>query len=425
MSILNEITYSDGRMDMQQTEFVDTPAKLKLRANTFAGINRSLNARRNPAKRVNEFNFNIPNAYMAMDIPNGDNAGGNGFTIVEGNLSAQQLHESSTRKRLKVKPMQRDLFVAKSSSVTANATVNQPAPVAEQPVMERPVVAPQAEVVSEVTPEAVAPVVAETAPVVEQPVVQEEVKPATSIDDQIDAAREKVLHSDLVQQAENMDSFAKLQMATEEYGKMNEDTRVAEEQLASKQEELEGLKKQYSGMEENLESKETELHERMEVIGKHERDTAQINEEIDSLNKKIEEKLRYVQELKKKKAEEMKKKEAEAAKVSQEAEEYQRKIDERQNKVNELAERSKALEEQEKVALEAREQAQRTLEEKKALFEAITLPELEGTEIEETQEEVADVDSNIVDFPVVNEENVETDYEEGTSMVRSIGGRAA
>ncbi len=449
-SVLNEITYSDGRMDMQRAEFIDTPAKLKLRANTYQGINRSLRARRNPVSSTS--GFQIPRAYMAMDTtPAGSTSGGvsgsSDFTIIEGNLQNQQFTDHPTIKRLRINAGQKALFMEKATAALSggqvvgtgaeNVPVSENAPGVEAPtVAETPItpdipVAPVEPVVSTppvapveaVTPEV--PVSVDATPVPEQP--------APSVDDAIDAAREKVLAStaenNAVQQAENMDSFAKLQQATKEYEQMNEEIKQADARLEAGRKDLQGLQDKYSEIGKSLESQELEIHEKMEVIGEHERETAKIQENIEALNRKIEDKLRYVEVLKKKRADEKRKKEEEAEKILAEREEVQRKIDDRQMKVDELFEKSKTLEEKEREALREREEAQRVLEEKNTLYEAITLPEIEGME-DAYEEEVNVVEPSIEETEMAIGNDAEMDAsdvmaeeveEDGPSMVRSLG----
>lgn len=416
-SILNEITYSDGRMDMQRAEFIDTPAKLKLRANTFQGINRSLRARHGAPSTQS---FRIPGAYMAMDVAGGtgENGGNSGFTVIESDLKDRQVAGSPTTKRLKINAGQKSLFVSK----TAQSLMSQDVPEMATPVVENvvPTVEPQQPVASVETEQS--PV---QTPGAEVP---QEVKTAPSVDDAIDAAREKVLNNptpapdatvaNVTAEAEQMDSFTRLQQATSEYEKMNEEIKQADERLEAGRKDLQGLQDKYSEIGKSLENQELEIHEKMEAIGEHERETAKIQENIEALNRKIEDKLRYVETLKKKRAEEKAKKEEEARKLSSEKEEYQRKIDDRQMKVDELFEKSKTLEEKEREALKAREEAQKILEQKNTLYEAITLPEIEG--MEDDYEEEATQVSEISDFQVNDE--VENEMEEsGPSMVRSLG----
>ena len=59
-NILEEITYSDGRMD-DVVKSLYTPAKLKLRARTYEGINKNLSKRRGT---TTSNMFSIPNAFV-------------------------------------------------------------------------------------------------------------------------------------------------------------------------------------------------------------------------------------------------------------------------------------------------------------------------------------------------------------------------
>ena len=302
-SILNEITYSDGRMDMQKTQFVDTPAKLKLRERTFDGIRRSLDARRSPIKQEND--FNIPSAFMAMEISaDGANGGNSGFRLL--NHSLENTAMAQKGKRLKVSAQQRDLFIRKQ----AEQAVSVPTVEVENANVVSESVAP---VAPEVQPTAVVPeIVANTVPVENvapevqtvEAVVTPEVAHAPM--DPLDVAREKVLQNVAVAPvvADNgavdailhTNDFAKLQDETALYTQAQKDYQAAMDLKEQKASEKDAAEARRNSLADEIDRKRLDITEQTEVRDSMQKSNSELESEIAETKKEIAEKRRIFQQ---------------------------------------------------------------------------------------------------------------------------------
>ena len=417
-NILEEITYSDGRMD-DVVKSLYTPAKLKLRARTYEGINKNLSKRRGA---TTSNTFSIPNAFMAVEVPSG-NEGGSGYTVIASD-DLKEIKLGDNVKKLKINRGQ-------AEGIT-NKAITSPA-VEEQQVDE--VAIPEQEVTSEVQemPEVVVePVVHEAieptpveeevvneveTPVEPAPVVSEiPVVPTTQMDP-LDAAREKVLNTqniapvaeeeDAADQVEETDVFKDLEKVTNEYAKVDEEFKKSAEALENAQKDLETSINDYERIEDNIEKTNAKIEERKEAIDSAKKEKEDIENQIKEIEEKTKAKIRLVNSAKEQRLREKRAKEQETSKVQSENKLYQEKIEESTRKASDLEKRDKELEQKENEALDAKREAQDRYNSKLAVFEAITLPE--GISLENDMEEV----SSISKFPtfINSEDNYYNDEE--------------
>lgn len=384
MSILSDITYGKD-FNGQSARAISTPAKLKLRGNTFNGI-KSLQARNSLGKSVD---FAIPNAYMAMDSTGSE--GGSGISVNHGSISEFPLEYTSAPKKLKVKESQMNFDVNNVSNENEfyNNYQNGGFDVSPAPAVDH------------------------------SPVMMNNV---------MDSTRDRIFTTaiDHVQHAENMDSFAKLRQATAEYGKVNDGLKAITDQVETKKRDLDDLKHTLSEIGDGITREQRSVQEVMEAIGVHERETAEIQSRIGELNRKFDEKILQIDEMRRQREAEKRKKEEEDARCSKEQDECRKDIEDGKIQIEELVTKREELEKKAQEALETREQTQKIFEEKQNLYNAISLPTLvrEGrADIAENMvaPSVVTPSSSVVSFPTpVADVNTDMDME-GSSMVRSIG----
>ena len=408
-NILEEITYSDGRMD-DVVKSLYTPAKLKLRARTYEGINRNLSKRR---RTTTSNAFSIPNAFMAVEVPSG-NEGGSGYTVIASNNLEEIKASEIQSKKLKINAGQ-------ASGITSKA-INVPIEEKEQPQVEE---TPVTEVSVE---EVEAPVIAESEThEVPNVVVTNEVEPEVAVIqtptvDPLDVAREKVLNTppvtpiisedenkDVAEQVEETDVFKDLEKVTDEYTKVDEEFKKSAQALEEAQKNLETSITDFEKIEDNIERTNTKIRERNESIDSAMKEKEDIENQIKEIEEKTRAKIRLVNSAKEQRLREKRAKEEETSKILSENKSYQEKIEESTKKANELEQQDKELEQKENEALDAKREAQDRYNSKLAVFEAITLPE--GINLENDMEEVASISK----FPtfIDSENNYYNDMEQG------------
>ena len=408
-NILEEITYSDGRMD-DVVKSLYTPAKLKLRARTYEGINRNLSKRR---RTTTSNAFSIPNAFMAVEVPSG-NEGGSGYTVIASNNLEEIKASEIQSKKLKINAGQ-------ASGITSKA-INVPIEEKEQPQVEE---TPVTEVSVE---EVEAPVIAESEThEVPNVVVTNEVEPEVAVIqtptvDPLDVAREKVLNTppvtpiisedenkDVAEQVEETDVFKDLEKVTNEYAKVDEEFKKSAQALEEAQKNLETSITDFEKIEDNIERTNTKIRERNESIDSAMKEKEDIENQIKEIEEKTRAKIRLVNSAKEQRLREKRAKEEETSKILSENKSYQEKIEESTKKANELEQQDKELEQKENEALDAKREAQDRYNSKLAVFEAITLPE--GINLENDMEEVASISK----FPtfIDSENNYYNDVEQG------------
>lgn len=408
-NILEEITYSDGRMD-DVVKSLYTPAKLKLRARTYEGINRNLSKRR---RTTTSNAFSIPNAFMAVEVPSG-NEGGSGYTVIASNNLEEIKASEIQSKKLKINAGQ-------ASGITSKA-INVPIEEKEQPQVEE---TPVTEVSVE---EVEAPVIAESEThEVPNVVVTNEVEPEVAVIqtptvDPLDVAREKVLNTppvtpivpedankDVAEEVEETDVFKDLEKVTNEYAKVDEEFKKSAQALEEAQKNLETSITDFEKIEDNIERTNTKIRERNESIDSAMKEKEDIENQIKEIEEKTRAKIRLVNSAKEQRLREKRAKEEETSKILSENKSYQEKIEESTKKANELEQQDKELEQKENEALDAKREAQDRYNSKLAVFEAITLPE--GINLENDMEEVASISK----FPtfIDSENNYYNDVEQG------------
>ena len=408
-NILEEITYSDGRMD-DVVKSLYTPAKLKLRARTYEGINRNLSKRR---RTTTSNAFSIPNAFMAVEVPSG-NEGGSGYTVIASNNLEEIKASEIQSKKLKINAGQ-------ASGITSKA-ISVPIEEKEQPQVEE---TPVTEVSVE---EVEAPVIAESEThEVPNVVVTNEVEPEVAVIqtptvDPLDVAREKVLNTppvtpiisedenkDVAEQVEETDVFKDLEKVTDEYTKVDEEFKKSAQALEEAQKNLETSITDFEKIEDNIERTNTKIRERNEAIDSAKKEKEDIENQIKEIEEKTRAKIRLVNSAKEQRLREKRAKEEETSKILSENKSYQEKIEESTKKANELEQQDKELEQKENEALDAKREAQDRYNSKLAVFEAITLPE--GINLENDMEEVASISK----FPtfIDSENNYYNDVEQG------------
>ena len=419
-NILEEITYSDGRMD-DVVKSLYTPAKLKLRARTYEGINKNLRKRRGTTTSTA---FSIPSAFMAVEVPNG-NEGGSGYNVISSD-NLEEIKDSGNRsKKLKINKGQAKGIISKA--------INTPLKENEQP--EISVESPDLEVsVEQVQP----PVVSESetyeVPSVEpiKTIEQQEVnEPEVVVDqvpviDPLDIAREKVLNTspvianvieeekkDVAEQAEEADVFKDLEKVTGEYTRIDEEFKKSAKALEDAQKELETSINDFEKLEDNIERTNTKIRERNEAIDSAWKEKKDIEDQIKEIEEKTRAKIRLVNSAKEQKLREKRAKEQERSKILNENKSYQEKIEKGTKKVTELEQQDKELEQRENEAIDAKREAQDRYNSKLAVFEAITLPA--GINLENDMEEVASISK----LPTMIDDEY-TDYKEDAYTYKKV-----
>lgn len=419
-NILEEITYSDGRMD-DVVKSLYTPAKLKLRARTYEGINRNLSKRRG-ATTSNA--FSIPNAFMAVEVPSG-NEGGSGYTVIASDNLEEIKASEIQSKKLKINAGQASGITSKAISVPIEEKEQhqvEETPVTEVSVkeVETPVIAesethevPNVVVTNEVEPQEAVQVSEPEVAVTQTPTV-----------DPLDVAREKVLNTppvtpivpedankDVAEEVEETDVFKDLEKVTNEYAKVDEEFKKSAQALEEAQKNLETSITDFEKIEDNIERTNTKIRERNESIDSAMKEKEDIENQIKEIEEKTRAKIRLVNSAKEQRLREKRAKEEETSKILSENKSYQEKIEESTKKANELEQQDKELEQKENEALDAKREAQDRYNSKLAVFEAITLPE--GINLENDMEEVASISK----FPtfIDSENNYYNDMEQGYS----------
>lgn len=417
-NILEEITYSDGRMD-DVVKSLYTPAKLKLRARTYEGINKNLSKRRG-ATTSNA--FSIPNAFMAVEVPSG-NEGGSGYTVIASDNLEEIKTSEIQSKKLKINAGQASGITSKA--ISAPIEEKEQPQVEETPVTEVSVEEVEAPAIPEPETHEVPNVVVTNEAEQQEAVQVNEPEVAviqTPTVDPLDVAREKVLNTppvtpiisedenkDVAEQVEETDVFKDLEKVTDEYTKVDEEFKKSAEALENAQKDLETSISDYERIEDNIERTNAKIQERNEAIDSAKKEKEDIENQIKEIEEKTRAKIRLVNSAKEQRLREKRAKEEETSKVQNENKLYQEKIEESTRKATDLEKRDKELEQQENEALDAKREAQDRYNSKLAVFEAITLPE--GINLENDMEEVASISK----FPtfIDSENNYYNDMEQG------------
>lgn len=419
-NILEEITYSDGRMD-SVVKSLDTPAKLKLRARTYEGINKNLSKRRGS---VSKETFSIPNAFMAVEVPS--STGGSQYTITVPELNVR----GGGCKKLRLNPSQINgmrKYVAANSPVVEKSVNDVSFGNQENVKNETIAVSTQNVVVpAETQVDVKMPEVQET--IVQTEVVsQPEVSPVqneqnTFVVDPLDAAREKVLNAQPavteevnlnrgVEQVENTDVFKDLEKVTNEYAKIDEEYKKSAQALVEAQESLKKSKNDFEKIENNIKDTNAKIQERHGAIDSAKKETEEIEQQIRVIEEETKEKIRLVASAKEQKLREKHVKEQETSEVLSENQNYQNRINAKREEENALEQQYEKLGIQENEALDAKRKAQDRYNSKLEVFKAITLPE--GINLEQPIEKVA----SVYNFPVSSE--LEETEERGYSYTKA------
>lgn len=412
-NILEEITYSDGRMD-NVVKSLYTPAKLKLRARTYEGINKNLSRRRGTTTNSE---FSIPDAFMAVEVPS-SNEGGSGYTVISSDNLEEIRDLGSRSKKLKINAGQAKGITSKAIN-TPLVNQKESEISVENPNLEVSVEQVQPPVVSESETYEVSNV--EPIKTVENQEIKEPEVAVTQIPivDPLDVAREKVLNrpsitantieedkKDIAEQAEEIDVFKDLEKVTGEYTRIDEEFKKSAKALEDAQKELETSKNDFEKIEDNIEKTNTKIRERNEAIDSAWKEKEDIEEQIKEIEEKTKAKIRLVNSAKEQKLREKRAKEQERSKILTENKSYQEKIEKSTKKVTELEQQDKELEQKENEAIDAKREAQDRYNSKLAVFEAITLPE--GINLENDMEEVA----SITKFPTMINDGYTNDNED-------------
>lgn len=413
-NILDEITYSDGRMD-DVVKSLYTPAKLKLRARTYEGINKNLGKRRGV---VSNASFRIPNAFMPVDLPSGD--GGNGYSVInQVNLDNVKVEG---QKKLKVSQSQVNGFIKSSATLTESVDMVPTPPFMDVPVKDENV---SSEAVLDVKPlengstlnvqasqqpiadvsiseplinepvtgaSSVSPVenkeeiVKENMPVVNNQVENksQEVSNVTTAVDPLDVAREKVLStpveketptSDIVDRVEETDVFKDLEKATNEYTRVEEEFKKSSVALQNAQKDLEVSINSYEKIEDSLKKASAKIEERNASIDTAIKEKEDIEKQIREIEIKTKEKIRLVNLAKEQRLKEKRDNEKQTSELMSENRVYQEKIDAKNKEVTALELEDEKLKQRETDVIDAKRKAQESYNSKLAVFEAITLPD--------------------------------------------------
>jgi len=403
-NILEEITYCDGKMG-DVAKVLYTPAKLKLRARTYDGINENLSKRRGPV--MESATFSIPSAFMAVEVPSGDEEG-NGYSVIQPeDLESATIED---QKKLKINNSQLE-------GIMAHAPFNQEVEETEvsedvqEEVYESDDAVNEVEISEPTTEDEEVKEEIEEQPVIEEEEVSNYEEPVIEQPtvDPLDAAREKVLNSqiapevtnedkqpDAVEEAEERDVFKDLERITGEYAQVDEEFKKSAQALEEAQKTLEESKNSFGKIEENIERTTAKIQERNESIDSAIKEKEEIEAQIREIEEKTKLKIRLVADAKDKRLREKYAKEEETSKVLNENQDYQDKIRQRSEEASQLEQRDRELLQQENDALDAKREAQDRYNSKLAVFEAITLPD--GIDLD--MEEVA----AIGEFPVMEEE---------------------
>lgn len=425
-NILNEITYMDGRIeDGSSAVFVDTPAKLKLRAETNMSIRRSLKARRGPS--IKSSTFTIPRARMAM--PNASDGANGGVVAVSSDYKKTELEGTISNigkpKKLKLSGIQFGAISANTNKVEkVDAVKMESAPQVDVPVVDtKPVIdvapvdmpntqtMPKVEVkpvVSEVTPKAVEePIVPLIKPVT--PIAPSvEVKPVVQnmpVDtkDPIDEVRQKAYEqpkpeaAPVVEKApDEINDIKKLQEVTDQYKQLVADVNAQQGKLNEAEETAKKYQEELRNVENETEKQKEQLASHREAYNTAEKDIQGINAEIEEIRKKISAKIVKIDDARRKKEFEKKKLEEDARKKEEEAKAYQGQIVEQNKTLNDVKNKVDELQKQETEILNKRMKLQQKKDSLLEIYNAMELPQEFENEVAIDNEEEVKADEKVV-----------------------------
>ncbi len=374
-SILNEITYMDGRDENGSTMVViDTPAKLKLRNETNQSIRRNLSYRRSP--RIKSSTFSIPSAAMAMPLP-GDTSevevkkqASNDYTTSKVLTSAQEV---GAKKKLRLESLQ---FAKMRAAMYKEQPFEK---IAEVPIKKEEaatVVPPVVPVTPKVEKEVTSSVPSDTKTV--------------SIDDVRQKAYEKKEESTPVIPAsqpveKELDDFGRLQKVTEEYKAASQVFSQTQDKLNRAEETLKNYRQELKDAEKEVSKQQERIASHQGAIDTAEKDIETIEKEKQEILDKIRKKIVLISEAKERKEQERRKLEEETKKIEKEAEDYHQKINTQKSTLVEMNGKVADLSKKEQETLERRMEKQREKDALLEIFNAIELP----PEIEEKEDKEA------------------------------------
>ena len=400
-NVLNEFTYCDARVENgSRMALADTPARLKVRKNTFQGIYRSIDRRRKPTERKMNFNA-FPNAFaipaaamptMTSDDEDGTVTGGSHFTIIDGGKDPHVLRSPIDAKKLRILPAQKQAVATngKKASVYRPFQEEAKTEISEEVVPTVTVQASQ-EPLQQVEVQAVAPSVSEVIPQVEE-------KQAISLDD-IDKVRQKAytqtqemeqpvaeatMNRPVEEPEVELTEFARLQKATKEYTDVVNAFEEAKERLNEQQDRLATTKKELAGIEEDIVRGKNQIIGQQESIANAQKDAKAIEKEIQETRQNL---VRLEAKINRKKEETLLKKrntEKKEQEVIKEISNVGAKIGEGKGRLESIAEEQQRLSQKETEELKKLAEQRAQLGSLKEIINAITLPE--GLSLDESKQ---------------------------------------
>lgn len=375
-NILEEITYSDGRMD-DVVKSLYTPAKLKLRARTYDGINKSLSKRRGV---VSNSSFKIPNAFM----PTASSSTGNesGYSVTD----SIGLDNASVRgqKRLKISQSQIEgLSIFRLTNKEQGKDNEKP----QQQVVLPETIEKKKEDINTVVPSIPDPLDVAREKVLNVPDVQDKV----GVDQNVQQVTINNDGVDAVSEVEETDVFKQLEKETGEYAKIDEEYKKSTALLEDSENALASSKSDYENIEDHIKKTNEKIDERSASIDSSIKEKEEIERQIKEIEVKTREKIRLINFAKEQRLREKKNNEEKIEQIKTENKAYQEKIAKKNEEVSALEAKEQDLKKQADALIDAKREAQERYNKKLAIFDAITLPE--GIE----SEYISSQDTNVGD----------------------------
>lgn len=385
-SVLNDLTYCDGRFDIDAyATFSDSPSRLKLRSNTYQGIQASLEKRRTPAK-ANEFiipSVALPEMKVVEDeTPGGMNKETKKDEFTYKNLSELESVQNGASKKLKVGQKQHDGLVSirdkymevlpdnekKEAIVEEKQTI--PTPIVDLPKVDFPKT-DSTEEVSKVI-DAISPIAIDE--VKSEPVKTEETKVEPTVSEEPTSNVKEEVENEMKEE-EPVDEFSTLQKATEKYQEVAKEYDKAKQELNNAEDEMKTSKEKLETTEREISEKEDELNNQRNVIDTARKDIASIQEEIEKVREEIKRKTVAIEKAREKKEREKRELENQTKQTKETNNQYQQGIEANNKTLEKLKEESKELANEESKVLNERTSIRSELEELEEILKAITLPE--------------------------------------------------
>jgi len=416
-SILNDLTYCDGRFEKDaRATFSDSPSRLKLRSNTFQGIQTSLEKRRTPAKTNDFF---IPSAALPqMNVVEEGAQGEGGVNQEKSEITHRNPEEIATEvgygasKKLKVGSKQFE-------GLNLSRVKNMPdeAPIQKDEVKENVVV-------DEKMPESVLPAVNDikrelpkvelprAVPVKEEEKKQPEIQPIPVDNVQNEISTPKPKENEV---EEKIDEFANLQKVTEKYEQTAQEYDRAKQELSSAEEAFQESKRQLETTEKEIEGRKEEIQNQRNVIDTTKKDIATIEEETEKVRSEIRRRTIAIEKAREKKARETRDVVDKTKQVKENTSQNQLGIEANNKTIESMNKEAQTLASEENQVLSEKAKARSELEKVEEILKAITLPEGAEEYMSEEKENSSikqENRDNVIDFPnyasdIVNEDELQ------------------